>query len=402
MEFIKKNWRYIAIVSVVGVFLVWLFSEPGRTDAIISTLSGALSPFALGAAFAFVLNVPMRAFERLLKGIKHPTIRRTLALILTIIVVLLVMSAVFILLIPQLVQTIDTLVPKVKDFFLECETVIQKWLSENPELMDWIKENIGIEKLEFATLVQNVVSTVGNGVSTILIQTLSTLSKLAEAVVDFVIASIFSVYCLFQKEKLAQQGRKLVYAFLPSKMADGVVRVFRLSNSTFSNFLSGQCIEVCILGALFAIAMSIFRMPYIPLICVMIAVLAFIPIVGAWIACGIGAFLILIEDPAMALGFVVMFIVIQQLEGNLIYPRVVGTSIGLSGMWVLVAISIGGELMGVGGMFIMIPAVSVAYVLFSEVVNKRLQHRGVDPEKLRDQPPNLRRRFAKKKNKKEK
>ena len=186
------------------------------------------------------------------------------------------------------------------------------------------------------------------------------------------------------------------YAFLKESHADYVVKVLRLSNATFSNFLSGQCIEVCILGALFAVAMAIFRMPYIPLISVLVAVTAFIPVVGAWAGCIIGAFLILISDPVQAFWFVIMFLVIQQIEGNMIYPKVVGTSIGLSGMWVLFAIGIGGELMGVLGMFLMIPVVSVLYTLLREWTHNRLDKREVAEDKLREQPPALVSRFKQK------
>jgi len=209
-------------------------------------------------------------------------------------------------------------------------------------------------------------------------------------VIDLVISVVFSIYCLFQKETLARQGRKLLYAFLPEKFSDETVRILRLSNTTFSNFLSGQCLEACILGSLFAVAMTIFKMPYIPLISVMIAVSAFIPVVGAISACFIGAFLILLYDPTKAFWFVIMSFVLQQFENNVIYPRVVGTSIGLSGMWVLLAVGIGGELMGAGGMFIMIPVASVIYTLLQERTHKHLAEKQIDPEKLKAQPPERR------------
>ena len=188
----------------------------------------------------------------------------------------------------------------------------------------------------------------------------------------------------------------MLYAFVPEKTADYVVRVLRLTNSTFSNFLSGQCVEVCILGSLFAITMAIFKMPYIPLISVLIAVTAFIPIVGAFVGCIVGAFLIFVNDPILAAGFVVMFLVLQQIENNLIYPRVVGNSIGLNGMWVLMAVAVGGELFGIAGMFLMIPIASVVYTLLREWTHKRLDANPVDPEKLKDQPPEMYSHFKEK------
>ena len=262
--------------------------------------------------------------------------------------------------------------------------------------MQWIQENTELSKLDWAGLVQQGLTLVGNSLSTILTTALTAIGGLVGVLMDAFIAIVFAVYALFQKELLARQGRKLAYAFLKESHADYVVKVLRLSNATFSNFLSGQCIEVCILGGLFAVAMAIFRMPYIPLISVLVAVTAFIPVVGAWAGCIIGAFLILISDPVQAFWFVIMFLVIQQIEGNMIYPKVVGTSIGLSGMWVLFAIGIGGELMGVLGMFLMIPVVSVLYTLLREWTHNRLDKRDVAGDKLQEQPPELVSRFKEK------
>ena len=202
---------------------------------------------------------------------------------------------------------------------------------------------------------------------------------------------------------MARQGRKILYAVLPEKAADYIVKVLRLTNSTFSNFLSGQCVEVCILGSLFALTMWIFNLgrEYIALISVLVAVTAFIPVVGAWTGCVVGAFLIMVSSSAVdALWFVVLSIVVQQCENNFIYPRVVGTSVGLSGMWVLVAIAIGGKISGVVGMFLMIPLTSVIYVLIREAVSSRLGKLEVSPEKLEAQPPELRSHFKEKRQRK--
>ena len=160
----------------------------------------------------------------------------------------------------------------------------------------------------------------------------------------------------------------------------------RLTNTTFSNFISGQCLEAVILGGMFAVAMLVFKMPYVALVSVIISVTALVPLVGAFVGCFLGAFFILVDNPMQAVWFVVMFLVLQQIEGNLIYPKVVGTSIGLPGMWVLVAVTVGGELMGIGGMFIMIPVVSVLYTLLREITEERLSHRNIDADKLRAHP----------------
>lgn len=389
LEINKKTFRNIILIVFSCIILYWILHEVERVNAVWSVIKGVFSPFVLGSVIAFILNVPMRAFERLLKGIKKPGLRRLIAVLLTFIALLLILALVFWLLIPQLIETIQSLVPKLQSFVFSVEEYITKVLNDNPQLMTWIVNNTDFESFNWGGLVEKVVSMLGNSVTTIVQSTFSALGVLAGAIFDFFIAIVFAVYCLFQKETLARQGRKLVYAYLPEKIADGIVRILRLTNATFSNFLSGQCVEVCILGCLFAMSMAIFRMPYIPLVSVLVAVTAFIPVVGAWVGCIFGAFLILVSNPLQAVWFVLMFLVLQQIENNLIYPRVVGTSIGLSGMWVLLAVGIGGELMGVAGMFLMIPVASVLYTLIREAVNNKLVKIGIAEEKLTPQPPEL-------------
>ena len=396
MELDKKNFKRLLAVVCAGIILYWLLNEPQLASGVWSFAIRTLSPFIVGAVIAFILNVPMRFFERHLKFVQKAGLRRSIALLLTLVCGSLVITAVFSLLIPQLAKTIASLYPAVAAFLKEVEAWVNRTLAENPQLMQWIQENTELSKLDWAGLVQQGLTLVGNSLSTILTTALTAIGGLVGVLMDAFIAIVFAVYALFQKELLARQGRKLAYAFLKESHADYVVKVLRLSNATFSNFLSGQCIEVCILGGLFAVAMAIFRMPYIPLISVLVAVTAFIPVVGAWAGCIIGAFLILISDPVQAFWFVIMFLVIQQIEGNMIYPKVVGTSIGLSGMWVLFAIGIGGELMGVLGMFLMIPVVSVLYTLLREWTHNRLAKRDVAEDKLREQPPELVSRFKEK------
>ena len=395
----KKALLGIFGLVVGGIFLYWLLHEREQVSGIVSVLKSIFSPFIFGAVMAFVLNVPMRAIESKLGKIPKPRLRRLTAVVLTVLAVLLVIALVFVLLIPQISNTVTSLIPKLQQFFWEIEEKVNRFLQNNPELMDWVYANTDLESFDWGKLAEKAVTTVGNSVSAILTGAFSALGSIFGALVNFVISLVFAFYCLFQKETLARQGRKLLYAFLPERVSDHVVRIMRLSNSTFSNFLSGQCVEVCILGSLFAIAMAIFRMPYIPLVSVLVAVTAFIPVVGAWVGCILGAFFILVEDPMLAVWFVVMFVILQQIENNMIYPRVVGTSIGLSGMWVLMAVSVGGALMGVAGMFLMIPFASVLYTLLQELTYKRLGSKHIDPEKLINQPPELRSKFKEKRQK---
>ena len=393
MQIDKKTIRKLFFVGAGCIILYWLLHETERFTAVWNTITGITSPFILGAVLAFILNVPMRAFERHLKWIKQDGLRRTVAILLTFVALAVVIAGVCWLLIPQLSETIQTLIPKITEFFLGIEAKFQEVLNENPELLEWVYANTDLESFDWAGLIQQAMTILKNSVTLIASGAFSAVGNVASAVVDAVIGLVFALYCLARKEILARQGRRLIYALLSEQTCDEIVRILRLTNSTFSNFISGQCLEACILGCLFAISMAIFRMPYISLISVLIAVTALVPLVGAFIGCILGSFFILVNDPLQAVFFVIMFLVIQQIEGNLIYPKVVGTSIGLPGMWVLVAVTVGGDLMGVGGMLLMIPVSSVLYTLAREYTNKRLAARNVDPEKLKDQPPELKSKF---------
>jgi predicted PurR-regulated permease PerM len=351
------------------------------------------SPFVIGATLAFIINVPMRAIERHLGFIKQEGLRRTASIILTLVAVVFVIYGVFALLVPQIGDTIMILIPKLTDFFLRMEETAEDFLQSNPQLLEWVYANTGFESFDWAGLIQQAATVLKNSVTAIASGALSAFGSIASALVNAVIGLVFSLYCLARKEILARQGRKLLYSFVPERVADEIIRVLRLTNSTFSNFISGQCLEAVILGCLFAVSMAIFGMPYIPLISVLIGVTALVPIVGAFVGCILGAFFILVSDPFQAVLFVAMFLVLQQIEGNLIYPKVVGTSIGLPGMWVLVAVTVGGEVMGIAGMLVMIPLASVCYTLLREFTTKRVEEREIDPEKLKAHPPELKNQF---------
>lgn len=386
MHIEKKTIRNLFIVGIGCIIVYWILHETERFNAAWSALTGLLSPFILGSALAFILNVPMRAIESQLEGIKSSGLRRAAAMLLTFLSLVLILTAVILLLIPQISATIQILAPKIMAFFQTVEEWIVNFLAANPQLMEMVSSSIDLESLDLSGLLQKVMEMLGNSVSNLASKAFTVVGGITGAVVDGVIGLVFALYALARKEILARQGRRLLYAFLPEHACDEIVRILRLTNRTFSNFFSGQCLEACILGGLFAISMAILRMPYITLISVLIAVTSLVPLVGAFVGCFLGAFFILVNDPMQALWFVVMFLALQQIEGNLIYPRVVGNSIGLPGMWVLVAVTVGGDLMGVGGMLVMIPLTSVVYTLLREVTNHRLAQRNVDPEKLLDHP----------------
>ena len=390
LEVNKKTLFRIFLGTAGCIILYWLLNERENVKMVFSTVLNILSPFITGGCIAFILNVPMRFFENKLTKIRGEGLRRTVALLLTFVAVLLVLGGVFLLLIPQLVETIQLFLPAVYEFAMELAGKINIFINENPDVMNFLQSSDSGAGFDLAGFVQNISGVLGNSVSTILQGAVATIGSVASFAMDLFVALVFAVYCLFQKETLARQGRKILYAFTKERFADRVIYILRISNSTFSNFLSGQCIEVCILGVMIAVAMAILKLPYIPLVSVLVAVTAFIPIVGAWVGCVLGAFFMLVNDPMQAVWFLLMFLVVQQIEGNLIYPKVVGTSIGLSGMWVIVAISVGGDLFGVVGMLLMIPFASVIQTILREEVSVRVYHRKINPEKLEAQPPILR------------
>lgn len=398
MQIDKKTLRSVFLGGAGCIFLYWLLHDTERLTQFVGGVGSIISPFVVGAAMAFILNVPMRAIERWLGGVKNPGLRRGLALALTLLAVVLVLYGVFYLLLPQLVETVEMLIDSLPDFFKRVLEDVQEYLNKHPELMEWITEYTDLESVNWSELIQKIVGMITNGVGTVVDTAITTVVDLGNGIFNAVMSLVFAVYGLARKETLARQFRRVLYAFVLEKVSDEVVRIMRMTNRTFSKFISGQCLEAVILGLMFTITMPIFKMPYVALISVIIGVTALIPIVGAFIGCIIGAVLILVVDPMTAVWFVVLFLVLQQIEGNLIYPKVVGTSIGLPGMWVLVAVVVGGDLMGIGGMLLMIPLTSVCYALLREVTQKRLAKRNIDPEKLRAKPvEDFRRRTEKKK-----
>ena len=388
-EISKKTIFRIFLGTAACIMLYWLLNERENVKHVLDTALNILSPFITGGCFAFILNVPMRFFENKLTKITGPGLRRTVALLITFVAVAIVLGGVFLLLIPQLIETVELFLPAVYDFLLEIGVYVEKFMTENPELMEIAQSTAGGAAFDWTSIVQKIAAVLGDSVTTILQSAVATIGSVASFAMDLFVAIVFAVYALFQKETLARQGRKLLYAFTKEQFADRVVHILRLSNSTFSNFLSGQCIEVCILGVMIAISMAILKLPYIPLVSVLVAVTAFIPIVGAWVGCVVGVFFMLVNDPMQAVWFLLMFLVVQQIEGNLIYPKVVGTSIGLSGMWVIVAMSVGGDLFGIVGMLLMIPLASVIQTILREDVAIRVYQRKINPEKLQAQPPIL-------------
>ena len=374
----------LLLVVCGGVAFYSIVQNLGAVVMGASWLLGILSPFLLGCAIAFILNVPMRAIERHLfpRSRKIQRFRRPLALVLTLLAVISVLTLASSVIGPGIAEAARSIASQIPTAIERLYAQLEKLSHYLPMIqeaiaqldMDW--QSISRKALEFAQNLGSGLLSSGGGI----------IGGVVSGVSTFVIALIFSFYLLIQKEKLARQGRQVIYALLPERGADRTMDILRLTSRTFSSFLSGQCLEAVILGTLFVAGMTIFNMPYALLVGVLISLTALIPIVGAFIGCGVGALLIAIGDPWKALWFIVLFLVIQQIEGNLIYPHVVGSSVGLPSIWVLTAVTLGGSLMGILGMLIFIPLCSVLYALFRSFIKDRLEEKRIPVQKWRDPP----------------
>ena len=362
------------VLKITGIltFCILLYCALQNTAAVkggISTVMSYLNPFIVGGAIAFIINVPMRFIERHLfpKAKKLDKLRRPFALILALLAIAAIIVLVCIIVIPQIADTVSTLTVNIPQYMDNAKAYVNKILEKYPELQEEFQSYTG--KINWQSVITSVTGWVSNGV----VSTINVAGSAISGIVSTVVGFVFAIYILLQKERLGRQVRMIAYSLLPEKAADKFFKISNMTSDTFSKFLSGQCLEACILGSMFAIVLAVFRMPYVALISVLIAFTALIPIVGAFIGCVIGAFLIFMISPVKAVWFVVIFLVLQQIEGNFIYPKVVGSSVGLPAIWVLAVVTVGGKLMGVIGMLVMIPLSSVLYAIFREFIYNKLK-----------------------------
>ena len=371
-----KKIRELIVFTALLVVALWKFDV---VLGVLKTIWDIIFPFVLGGAIAFLTNVPMSFLEKkIFENVKKKNkivrkLKRPISLILTIVLVVGVIALVMFGVIPQLTRTMGTLVKSINDFIPQMQSWIGEFFHNNQEIMNLV------DQIEFDPdqAIKWGISLLGNGAGNMMNTTMSAVGSIVSGVATFFIAFSFACYILFQKEKLHIQIRKVFFAFLPRQKADAFLKVCSLTYRTFANFLAGQCLEAVILGSMFVVTLSILRMPYALLIGILIAFTALIPIFGAFIGCAVGSFLIFMVNPQQAILFVIVFLVLQQIEGNLIYPHVVGESVGLPSIWVLAAVTIGGNLMGIVGMLVFIPLLSVLYTIFREFVYLRLKKQNI-------------------------
>ena len=383
VELNKENMKKIRWLITFAVILHVGVQNLDVVLKYVKVLWGLLLPFVIGGAMAFVLNVPMAFIERHLFGKSREKagkagkaanrLARPVSLILSIVMVVLVVLVVVLVVAPELGRTLVSVVKKVEEDI----PLLQKWLTDTFQSDSEIVKWASTIEIDPQKIIDSIISVLKNGADNLVSSTITVTMGLVSMAVNFAIGFVFACYVLLQKERLGKQVLKAAYAILPVKIVEYLGHVCTLASKIFASFITGQCIEAVILGSMFFVSMTIGRFPYAMLIGVLISFTALIPVFGGIIGCWVGFFLILMVSPLKAFAFLALFVILQQIEGNLIYPHVVGNSVGLPAIWVLVAVTLGGNLMGIVGMLIFIPLVSVLYTLFREWAYERLDKKKV-------------------------
>ena len=369
----KSEFKNLVILVIATIVSYWVLNNLSVVGNIFSNILNIIFPFVLGGGLAFILNIPMTFFEKkLLKGRKkkgrktrNKKLVRIISIIFAIAVVLLVLILIINLIVPELINVVNLLIDNIPYYLEEITKLIDNY-GENISNINTIIQNANINT-------ENIKNEIMAQIPKLLTSSISVVGSIISGITTFFISIIFAIYILMDKEKLQEQAKKILYAYLRKDTAIKVINIGRVSKNTFKNFFTVQCLEATILGTLCIIGMIILRIPYAVPIGVLIGVTALIPVVGAFIGAIIGAVLIVSVAPVKVITFIIFILVLQQVEGNLIYPRVVGNSVGLPGMWVLLAVSVGGKLGGVLGMLLGVPLATIVYTLLKRDVNKKMR-----------------------------
>lgn len=380
---IENSMKQTVRVMVIGAILLAIALNIGKIGNMIGYALGLIMPVVIGAGIAFVMNVPMRGFEKLFrklsskmkKGISEKKIT-VISMWLTVICLFLVIVLVITKVVPEIVNSLISLYKVIEDAIPEMIDFLEKNIDPKWVDVEWISEKM--TEIFTETNISKMIIKLSNGAYDVLGMVFTVATTTLGTLMSIGISFIVALYMLLSKKKLALQIRKLLYAFLKKPIADKACHVGQLINDTYAKFLSGQCVEAFIIAILLFIVFTLCRLPYASLIGVLAGVLSFIPYIGSWAACAIGALLILIIDPWKALLSVIVYQIVQFLEGQLIYPRVVGSSVGLPPLYTLLAALLGGKLFGIVGVIFFIPLVAVVYVLVKEATNKRLKEKKME------------------------
>ncbi|MBQ9968444.1 MAG: AI-2E family transporter [Oscillospiraceae bacterium] len=364
----KLSWNTCLKVGV-SVFVLYLCIEFWPAVAkLLAALIGAATPLLAGALVAFILNIPMSAFERRFfprsekKAVKK--LRRPVCMIAAVIAVLAIIVLIGWLVVPQLVSCVQLIIEQVPGYLDRMVHKLERWGVFSPETIGML------EKIDWPSKLSELVKVVTSGIGSVAEVVVSTIGSVFSGVITGVLSIIFSIYLLLGKDKLKGQYHRLARRYMNEKWIKKIDYVACITNESFHDYIVGQCIEAVILGVLCMLGMWILRLPYAPMIGALIAFTALIPVAGAFIGGAVGAFLILMVSPMQALIFLIFLVVLQQLEGNIIYPKVVGTSLGLPPIWVLAAVTIGGGVLGILGMLLGVPLTAAIYRILREDIHK--------------------------------
>ena len=388
MELNRKNVSRILLISAFSITLFMALKNFSAVWGIIAKGLSYFTPFVIGAFIALIANVLLVPVEhKLFKKWEYSSYKilrkgkRPLSLIIMSLIVIGIMALIIFIIAPEIKNTALLIAKNFPTWWNECyEALINIF-----DKYDISAERFRAIDIDWQKLSNHAIEFIKNRSSHILNTTVSLTASFITGIFNFVLGVVFSFYVLLQKENLAQQAKKLMLAVLSEKRVDDIIEVGQVSSKVFSNFIRGQTIEACIIGILCFIGMKIFHMPYAPMISVLIGVTALIPVFGAFLGTAVGAFLIVMVDPMKAFWFIVFIIVLQQLEGDLIYPKVVGSSVGLPGIWVLVAATVGGSAGGILGLFLSVPISAALYSLASIYITRKLEAKGIEDSKWKVQ-----------------
>lgn len=385
MDLNKKNMQRLTLLIAFGLLLYWGLNHPQQATQVISTFISLLLPLLIGACLAFLINVFLRPVEKGWQllwgkkfGLRQQAAQRPVCLLATTLLLAGVFFAIFFIVAPALRDSIISFVSLLPTRL----SILEVWWGELAEFLSIHAIHLPEFSLNVLEIQQQILGFFSKYGQDFLNTTIGITSSLFSMVINLVLGFVFALYLLAQKESLSRQAKKIIFALFSQKRAQKIMEIAQRTNRTFFHFVTGQLTEAVILGSLCFLGMLILRMPYAGVISVLVGFTALIPIFGAFIGVGIGAFLILLVQPIQALWFILFFIILQQLEGNLIYPRVVGKSVGLPGIWVLAAVTLGGNAFGLIGMLLSVPLCSVLYALAREGVNARLSKKGIPPKSL--------------------
>lgn len=363
-----KNWMRSALAIITyTVLLVLALVKFDQIMAVGAALASSMKPLFIGFAIAFVLNRPCAFFLRQYERRLAPRFRklgRPFAVLTSYVLMIVIIVALFSFVLPQVMESIRLFAGSVSGYVEN----LQKLLDQVAGYLDL--KSLDLSKL--STYLRDILNGVLSSVSTAATQIMEVTGSIISMLVTLVLAVVFSIYMLAGQEKLLGQGRQLLRAYLPARFVGPVSEVIRLTGEIFTNFVLGQLIEACILGGLCALGTFFIQADYAALIGVIVGVSALIPVMGAYVGAILSAFLLVMVSPVRALVFLIFLGILQQIEGNVIYPRVVGTSIGLPGIWVLTAVTVGGGLFGLLGVLLSVPVASVLYALLKRDVKRRL------------------------------